>query len=694
MGNTPTDPVCGMYVPENTDLFLEKDGRKYYFCSKGCMDKFASPEKEIKKLKERLAVAWTFSVPVLLITYLTFLSVPYRNYILLFLAIPVQFFSGLGFYDGAIHSIKNRSANMDLLVSLGTLTAFFFSLFITVFPDVIRSAGVYFDASSFIITMILTGNYIESITKQRANRSAMRLIDMIPDTAHIVRENGKIEDIKSDLLKPGDIISVRVGEIFPVDGEVLDGESDVDKSILTGEQNPVTAHKGDMVFSGTKNLNGTLNVKVINTGRDSTLSQIYELIQRASSGRAKVQRIADVFSSYFVPAVLISAFASAIFWFLYLRNSGYAYPLEIAVLAFVSVVVIACPCAIGLAGPITLLISSSISSESGIVIKNSSSLDRLSKVNRVIFDKTGTLTENTPSVTEISFSGNLDENETIQLAASLESQSNHPAGRAIVNMATEKGIDILKAWDVKEIPGKGIEGVVNGKMVQVMRNDPGTDHSIKIMVDKLYCGGVRIEYELRNGAKETVKKLQSMGIGVSIVSGDARPEVERIGNILGVTDIYSEVLPDQKSEIIKDLQNHDEYVMFVGDGINDAVALETADVGVAMGSGSDIARDSGDIILLNNQIENIVKLRIIGEDTISKIKQNIGWAFGYNTVLIPVAAGIPVAFFGLAIYGFLPILGAFAMGMSSVSVVMNSMLLRRKINKSMVKYFGSANSPV
>lgn len=678
----PTDPVCGMFVPENTELYTEIDGKKYYFCSKGCMLKFSSPEKEAKTLRRKLILSWFLSVPILLITYVFGSFLTYKDYILLALAIPVQFYAGYGFYEGAWHSLKSKSANMDLLVSLGTLTAFFFSLFLTIFPNSIPSAGVYFDASAFIITLILTGNYIENITKRSANKAAEKLLENLPSISHLVDDTGKIMDVPSDTLVPGQIISVRTGEVFPADGLVEDGLTEVDESLLTGEQTPVLKKKGDKVSSGTSNLIGPVRIRVTNTGMNTTIRQIYDMIERASSGRAKVQRVADVFSYYFVPVVLASAIASSLFWYFYLRNTGYGDYLEIAILAFVSVIVIACPCAIGLAGPITLLISSNVSSENGIIIKNTSALDRVSKVNRVILDKTGTITEPFPVVEKMELLNNMKQSEVLEYIYPLEKQSNHPVARAIVNMSEAEGIKLLNAENVKEIPGYGMEGYVEGKKVSIIRGNGNGGSLIRVKLDDQEVSSILISYKIRDDAKSAVNGLNKMGIKVSIVSGDSYEEVKRIGDEIGISEIYAGVKPDQKAEIVKEFQKKGDYVMFVGDGINDSIALETADAGVSMGSGSDIAKESGDILLLNNKLESLIKIKLIGNETIRKVKQNIGWAFGYNAFLIPVAAGLLVIPFGLWIYTVLPILSALAMGMSSSSVVTNSLLLRGRIRKA------------
>ncbi len=677
----PTDPICGMFVPESSDLHIDREGQRFYFCSQGCMDKFVSPSVEQSRLKRKLIVAWSLAVIVILIQYL-FTSMPYRDYVEMFLSIPVLFYSGSGFFQGAYHTLKARTGNMDLLVTLGTSTAFFFSAFITIFPAIFRGAGIYFDAAVFIITLILTGGYIENLTKARANSAAARLKQIIPETVHLISGDGTILERKLEDVKQGDRILCRPGDIIPVDGHVVEGTSEVDQSLITGEQMPVVKTKGDAVTSGTANLNGTLEISVERVGSESTLNQVYQLIQSAAMGRVQVQRIADIFSSIFIPVVIAAALASAIFWSIYLSLTGQPMVVEYAVLAFVSVVVIACPCAIGLAGPITLLISSSTSSENGILLKNTGSLERLSKATLVVFDKTGTLTLPDPQITRINVAPGYRESDLLALAAAVEQASNHPIARSIVREAEARGLTIPRAAQTVETPGVGISGTVNGMHVEVTRSGGTGSSGVSVRVNGIDKGSIALSYELRESASSSVSTLKGMGLKVSMITGDSADEAHRIAGMIGIDDIHAECMPQDKAKIVSGYQEAGEYVIFVGDGINDSISLETADAGIAMGSGLDIARESGDIILLNNDLSNIPLSILIGRNTISKIKQNIGWAVGYNSALIPIAGGILVPVFGLSIFSLLPFLAALAMGLSSTSVVLNSMRLRKKIMRS------------
>ncbi len=666
------DPVCGMYVSEDSNFYSDRDGQRYYFCSKGCKDKFDEPDREAGTLRNKLIVGWVFSIPVIVLNYL--LISPFKDYILFILVLPVQFYSGLEFYKGAYGAVKSRMGNMDLLITLGTLTAFIFSVFITFDPSVFPIKYTYYDASAFIITLILTGSYIESITKKKANSAANSLLSLLPDKVHLFN-NGVIKDISIEELKKGDTIMIRPGENIPADGIVSDGKSEIDESSVTGESLPVTKQFKDNVISGTKNINGNLFITVERTGKDSTVNKIYSLIQMASMGRAKIQKLSDVFSSYFVPVVITAALGSSLFWFFYLRSVNNPLYLIISVLVFVSVVVVACPCAIGLAAPITLLISSNESSRNGILIKNSSAIDRLSKINTVVFDKTGTLTSPEPEITE--FSSKYDTKLAYSLLYSMEIKSNHPVARAVISWLNNKEYNTLKIDDFKEIPGYGITGKYENTGVEVRRNN---DH-ISLFYDNEEYAAMNLKYALREGTVNEIKLLNEKGIKTVIVTGDSEKNTINIAKELGIGEYYYGIAPDGKSEIVKSLQKNGNYVMFVGDGINDTVAMKTADVGVAMSSGSDIAKESGDIILLNNNLINVLNAIIIGKYTMSKIKQNIGWAIGYNSALIPVAAGILVPLLGLGIYYVLPIFAALAMGFSSTTVVLNSLRMRKHIRK-------------
>ncbi|BAB60406.1 cation transporting ATPase [Thermoplasma volcanium GSS1] len=659
-----------MYVPETSDLYVDKDGQRYYFCSKGCMEKFLSPEGESRSLKRRLVIAWLFSIPVLILSYALF---PQKDWVLFILSIPVVFYSGFPFYRGAYSAIRNFSGNMDLLISIGVLTAFFFSLFVSIFPQAIPNSSVYFDSSDFIVSLILTGSYIENISKKRASSAGDKLLQMMPKIVHIV-SGASIKDAEASSLKAGVTLQVRPGEIIAVDGTILEGRSEVDESSITGEQEPVLKTAGDRVISGTKNLNGMLIVKAEAVGADTTVSKIHGLIVMASSGRTKVQRIADIFSSYFVPVVLVAATASFLFWYFYLKSIGNPLAPEIGILAFVSVVVIACPCAIGLAGPITLLISAEESFKHGILVKNTGVFDRIRKINRIVFDKSGTLTSPLPEIYDLT--GDI---KALAYAASVESGSNHPVALSIVNKARDLGLRIEKAYQVVEEPGIGITGKVDGKEVRIAQDESG---ATIVEIDGDVACRFRLRYKLRDDAIETVSALKKMEIKVSVLSGDTSKEAKSVLEPLKLDEVITGSNPEEKAEVVRRYQEKGEYVMFVGDGINDTVALETADAGIAMGSGSDITKAAGDIVLVNNKLSTIIDILTISRSTIKKVKENIFWAIIYNSALIPIAGGVLVPVFSTSVYSVLPILAALAMGMSSTTVVLNSLRLKKSIRKS------------
>ena len=684
----PTDPVCGMFVPESSSLKVEKDGETYYFCSKGCMDKFVSPEAESGKLKKKMVVAWSLTIPILILQYIVRIP-PWTQYTQMVLAVPVIFYSGSGFLTGAYHSIRERTGNMDLLVTIGAMTAFFFSIFVTIFPSYIPGSSPYFDASTFIVTLILTGGFIESLTKTKASASTRSLRKLLPSVVHLCDAQGNVTDTDIEKIKVGDEIILKPGETIPADGVVTDGKSEIDQSVITGEQYPILVTVGMKVSSGTLNLNGVLKVKVEAVGRNSTVNKIYDLVQKASMGRMKVQRIADIFSSFFIPVVLTVSISSGLFWYFYLSSYGNTLAPEISILAFVSVMVIACPCAIGLAGPITLLISAMSSMERGMLITNSGALERIAKATRAVFDKTGTLTFPFPEISSVTVENGYSENDVIQKAFSLEKYSNHPVAAAISKYAKDKGIGALPVSNFRETPGEGVSGKVGNDSVTVRKNSDG-GQGIEIMINGVLASRSSIQYDIREEAPLTVKTLTKLGLKVSMVTGDTYGEAKRIGDITGIHEIHSDVKPEEKAEIVRKYQEDGDYVIFIGDGINDSIALETADAGIALGSGMDFAKSSGDLILLRNNLMDIASAILISRATISKVRQNIGWAIGYNAALIPVAAGVLVPVFGLTIFSILPILAALAMGMSSTSVVLNSLRLRRRIRVSISSVRGKS----
>ena len=669
-----------MHVSNRSKLTSNIDGETYYFCSSSCKIQFTEPEREQEILRRRLIVAWILAVPILLINYLLNISFLEKGILMLFLAIPIQFYSGIGFYSGAKMALLERSGNMDLLVSIGSTVAFIFSIIIIIFRNYFTGEPLFFDASSMIFTLILTGSYIESRTKSLATRSAESLKNLIPQTVTRLT-SGKEEVIGSGDVLIGDLLLIKPGNIIPVDGIIVSGISEVDNSIITGEQIPLQIGSGNHVNSGSINLNGVLTVRAEKIGKETTIMQIRSMIQRASMGHFKVQRMADLFSSIFIKIVFLVATASFIFWFLYLHAISSDYFITVPVLAFVSVIVIACPCAIGLAAPITLLISSSIASKNGIVIKNSSCLERLSKTDTIIFDKTGTLTSDLPSVTNYEDLYQIQNFDNRSIIYSVESKSIHPIARAIVKYIENQNDPKIEIENFMELPGVGVEAEYKGHRIQVSRTRVQSKTSVSLFVDDIECARIYLEYEVRSSAVMEIEALKKLNKNLVILSGDSELESRRIGTLLGIQNIFSNLKPDEKQDIIQKYQSEGHFVTFLGDGINDSPSLETADVGIAMGSGSDIARETGDILLLNNDLRSMELILSIGTLSIKKIRENLFWAVGYNSLLIPLAAGILVPIFNLSVFFVMPVFAALAMGLSSSSVVLNSLRMRNSFKK-------------
>ena len=677
----PTDPVCGMFVPETSDLKLSEGGETYYFCSRDCLDRFSNPEKQARKLKYRLAVGILFTVPVLVITYST-PAIYLRDYILLILATPVQFYSGFVFYAGSYHSLREKSANMDILIAIGSSTAFAFSAAVSLLHiSQIGPGEVYFDASSVIVTLILVGQYLESRSKLRADITARNLFNILPDIVHLVNSDGSVNDVRADSVTSGQIVRVYPGDRIPCDGTVVRGESEIDQSIMSGEQKPVMKIPGDKVISGAININGSLDISVSAVGKGSSIDEINRLIRKASTGRTRFQRISDRFSSIFVPSILLTATITGIFWYVFLILEGYHDPVLIAVLSFVSVVVIACPCAIGLATPISLLVAADSSLSSGIVIRNPGAVERLAKIDTVVLDKTGTITDPVPEVTEIVEMG-LTTADIVRYAVSLESHSTHPYARAVRKKAALMGITPLPVSGLRETPGKGIEAVCNGFNVSIARISESGKSGFSLLIGGEEKGRFELSYMIKEGAAQGIKKLHESGIEVEIVSGDAIEEVERIAALVDADSFVGNASPSEKADIVRSLQAKGRYVLFLGDGINDAAAIASADVGASVTEGTEIAKSKADLVFLSGNTETIFAAKNIAEKTVRKIKQNIIYAIVYNIALVPVAAGVLVPFFGLGIFSYLPFLSAAAMGMSSTSVVLNSLRLRGTIRRS------------
>src|SRR5918911_1890377 len=692
------DPVCGMFVEEKPDAIRHMvDGKEYFFCSTQCLNEFTAPEKELKKLKLTTAVSIALTIPIALFTYVILLPKDINNYVLLALAIPVQFWAGWRFYKGTWDAIKARSSNMDTLIAVGTTAAFLYSTIVTILPGIFPFEGVYFETAAIIITLILIGRLLETRTKEKASNAVRKLLDLQPRLARVIRD-GKEEEIPVEQVQEDDLFLVRPGEKIPTDGTVIEGLSSVDESAVTGESIPVDKSAGSEVIGATINKSGMLKATATKVGQDTVLSQIISLVQEARTGKAPMQRMADQVSKYFVPAVVAVAVASALAWY-FIGGIG----LTFSILAFVSVIIIACPCALGIATPAALMMGAGKGAENGILFKGGEYLEIAKKVKTIVFDKTGTLTRGKPSVTNIIDLSGLGEDEILRLAAIAESGSEHPLGQAVVNYAKEKGIIVSNPDSFEAVSGHGLRArygdhtilIGNRKLMEDngILVDQTVDADLKqletqgktatvISIDNKIAGIIALADTIKDSAKQAVDSLKSTGIEVVMLTGDNERTAKAVASKLGIDKVIAQVLPQEKEQVISRLKKSSGSkksgsVAMVGDGINDAPALARADLGIAIGSGTDVAKETGGIILIKDDLRDVVTALDLGRKTVSKIRQNLFWAFAYNAGLIPIASGILVPFMGVGIFGWLPMLAGLAMAMSSVTVVGNSILLGR-----------------
>jgi Cu+-exporting ATPase len=686
------DPVCGMYVDEKTAEYKATvRGTTYYFCSQTCMKEFLAPEVEIRRLKISVAVGAILTVPIIILTYASFLPMVINNYVLLALDTPIQFFFGWRFYRGTYDAIRNRMGNMDSLIALGTSTAWIYSAVVTLFQPSVSFKGVFFDTAAAIVTLVLTGRFLEHVSKGRASEAVRKLMDLQPKLAH-VEKDGRETEIPVEQIQVGDVFVIRPGERVPVDGTVVEGHSSLDQSMITGESIPVEKNPGDEVIGATINKTGLLRVKATKVGQDTTLSQIVKLVEEAQIGRAPIQKLADQVAAYFVPFVTIVALGSALAWY-FIGNIG----LQFSLLAFVSVTVIACPCALGIATPAALLVGTSKGAQNGILIKGGDYLEIAHKVTAVVFDKTGTLTVGMPSVTDAIPLGRNSADTIVKLAASVEKGSEHPLAEAIEKEASKRSLTIAGLSEFEAIPGKGVKARIQDKTIVLGNRKLMADMSLDLsqieqrisaleedgktvmflVVDGKLAGIIAAADTLKEHAKEAVEELKKMSIEVVMLTGDNERTAKSIAKKLGIERVLAEVLPQQKEAVIEKLQSEGKIVAMVGDGINDAPALAKADVGIAIGSGTDVAKETGGIVLVKEDLRDVVIAIKLSKSTIRKIKQNLFWAFAYNSALIPISAGALVPLFGAQVYNVLPFLAAGAMAFSSVTVVSNSLLLER-----------------
>ena len=657
-------------------------------------------KKEISSLWRKLLLSAIFTAPLFYISMGHMIGLPLPEFISphmnsfnfalvqLLLVLPVVA-AGYRFFAVGFSKLLRREPNMDSLIAVGTSAALLYGIYavIQIFNGNAEYAkDLYFESAGVIITLILLGKYLEAVSKGKTSEAIKKLMGLTPKTATIIHD-GKEMTIPIDEVEAGDIILVKPGERIPVDGEVIDGRTSVDESMLTGESIPVEKNPGDMVIGASINKNGTIKFKASKVGKDTVLAQIIKLVEDAQGSKAPIAKTADVIAGYFVPIVMAIALISGLAW--YISGMSVVFSLTI----FISVLVIACPCALGLATPTAIMVGTGKGAEHGVLIKSGEALETAHSIKTVVLDKTGTITEGKPVVTDIITAGDISEANLLQLSASAEKGSEHPLGEAIVSRANENGIDILDSDGFEAIPGQGIQVIIQGKELLLgnkkLMDERKVDITLQeeanklaqegktpmfIAIDGKIAGIIAVADVIKPGSKKAIKILHDMGIEVAMLTGDNRRTAEAIAKQVGVDRVLAEVLPQDKAEEVKKLQKEGKKVAMVGDGINDAPALVQADIGIAIGSGTDVAMESADIVLMRSDLMDVPTAILLSRKTIRNIRQNLFWAFAYNTLGIPVAAGVLHIFGGPLLN---PMIAAAAMAFSSVSVVTNALRLRK-----------------
>nr|7R0G_A Chain A, Putative copper-exporting P-type ATPase A [Archaeoglobus fulgidus]7R0G_B Chain B, Putative copper-exporting P-type ATPase A [Archaeoglobus fulgidus]7R0H_A Chain A, Putative copper-exporting P-type ATPase A [Archaeoglobus fulgidus]7R0I_A Chain A, Putative copper-exporting P-type ATPase A [Archaeoglobus fulgidus] len=650
----------------------------------GVVDEQAAVSAEVEhlsRMKRKLYVAAFAGVLLLFLAH--FISLPYEDFVQLLIALPAIFYSGSSIFKAAFSALRRRTLNMDVMYSMGVGAAFLASVLST--AGVLPREYSFYETSVLLLAFLLLGRTLEARAKSRTGEAIKKLVGLQAKTAVVIRD-GKEIAVPVEEVAVGDIVIVRPGEKIPVDGVVVEGESYVDESMISGEPVPVLKSKGDEVFGATINNTGVLKIRATRVGGETLLAQIVKLVEDAMGSKPPIQRLADKVVAYFIPTVLLVAISAFIYWY-FIAHA----PLLFAFTTLIAVLVVACPCAFGLATPTALTVGMGKGAELGILIKNADALEVAEKVTAVIFDKTGTLTKGKPEVTDL-VPLNGDERELLRLAAIAERRSEHPIAEAIVKKALEHGIELGEPEKVEVIAGEGVvaDGILVGNKRLMEDFGVAVSNEVELALEKLEReaktavivarngrveGIIAVSDTLKESAKPAVQELKRMGIKVGMITGDNWRSAEAISRELNLDLVIAEVLPHQKSEEVKKLQAK-EVVAFVGDGINDAPALAQADLGIAVGSGSDVAVESGDIVLIRDDLRDVVAAIQLSRKTMSKIKQNIFWALIYNVILIPAAAGLLYPIFGVV---FRPEFAGLAMAMSSVSVVANSLLLRNYV---------------
>jgi len=660
-------------------------------------------EKEYKTLMRKFIFAGILALPVIFFSYPTVwglpdhfqMGSPFLRSIWIamgLLALPVMFWSGSQFYTGAWAAFKNRSANMHTLIATGITAAWLYSIVATFFPQIFPEAELadqFFDVVFVVVALVVLGMALEIRAKGKSSEAIKKLIGLQPKTARVIRD-GKETDIPVEEVVLDDVIIVKPGEKIPVDGIVIDGTSSIDEAMITGEPIPVEKHKGDEIIGATINKTGSFRFKATKVGKDTALSQIIQLVEQAQSSKAPIQRIVDQVSGYFVPAVIIFAILSFVAWYLF----GPVPQLIYALIVFVTVLVIACPCALGLATPISLMVGVGKGAENGILIRSGEALETAQKLNTIVLDKTGTITEGKPSLTDVITSNGFDADNVLSISASVEKSSEHPLAEAIVNGAVDKKLTLTEPQEFNAIPGHGVEATVNNKkvllgnlkMMQKFSIQLGNLEEVSsnladegktpmyVAIDGIAAGIISVADIIKEDSKDAISRLKKIGLEVVMITGDNKRTADAIARQVGIDRVLAEVLPEDKAFNVQKLQNEGKIVAMVGDGINDAPALAQADIGLAIGTGTDVAIEASDITLIKGSLKSVAVAIELSKATMKNIKQNLFGAFFYNGIGIPIAAGLLFPFFGILLS---PIIAGAAMAFSSVTVVTNANRLRK-----------------
>ena len=667
----------------------------------------AAKEEEEKALRMRFIIAISSGLAVMLLGMSGVLEQRIAFFVMFAIATPIQFWAGSLFYASAWSALKQRTSNMNTLISLGTTAAYLYSVVVTFAPGLFEGVGgepaVYYDTAIIIIALILMGRWMEARARGRASDAIASLLGLQPKSARVIRDGAEVM-LPVESVLPGDVVAVRPGERVPVDGIVVDGASHIDESMLTGESIPVDKAVGDEVYGATVNGTGAFRLRATRVGRDTALAQIVRLVEEAQGSKAPVQRLADLISSYFVPTVVAVSIITFIVWSLVGPEPAFT----LATLNMVAVLIIACPCALGLATPTAIMVGTGKGAENGVLIRNAQALELASKVRTVALDKTGTITQGRPSVTDILTADSMSQGDVMSIAAAVERHSEHPLAEAVIRRAGAGAAEGKAVADFEALPGSGIVATVDGRSVVVGSARLMDEREITIPdamrkgaeelagqgktlmyvgMDGGAIGALAIQDPVKPSAARAIQRIHSLGIRTVMLTGDNRATAQAIASEVGISEVRAEVLPAQKAETIAQIQAEGGYVAMVGDGINDAPALAQADVGIAIGTGADVAMEASDVTLVSGDPNGIATSIQLSRRTVRTIWQNLFWAFIYNATLIPIAAGILYPFvnggvpsglqFALGEHGFLnPMMAAGAMAMSSVSVVLNSLRLK------------------